>query len=262
MKRIILLACIVLNGVIASAQAPNITSEPVDASVCAGIDTSFVVAATGTALSYQWQVNMGGFFLNLSDDGFHSGANNDTLTISAADFILDGLQYRCIVSGSVAPNDTSATVTLSVSNPPSITSQPNFAVICDGGNAAFSISATGATAYQWQESADGMVWANLANGGVYSNVTTTTLDLTAAGAALNGFYYRCIASNTCGADTGAAAQLFVDQAVASTVSIAAIPDDTVCGSTATILASLGNPAAQNAFLWQVNGAFEIGRAHV
>ena len=86
MKKLLAAACLTLASLFSFAQAPNITAEPVDAEACAGADTSFIVTATGTSLTYQWQVNMGGFFLNLSDDGFHSGATNDTLNLTGLDF--------------------------------------------------------------------------------------------------------------------------------------------------------------------------------
>jgi hypothetical protein len=56
-----------------------------------------------------------------------------------------------------------------------ITSQPNDAITCSGGNTSFSIVATGnITGYQWQVNT-GSGFANISNNAVYSNVTTPTL---------------------------------------------------------------------------------------
>ena len=215
MKQLLAAACLCMASLYSFAQAPNITAEPVDAEACAGSDTSFVVTATGTGLTYQWQVNMGGFFLNLSDDGFHTGSNNDTLQLTGINGILDGLQYRCVVSGSVSPNDTSATVTLTVGEAPNVISQPNFQVICDGGNANFTVSASGAgVTYQWQESTDdGTSYSNVVNGGIYSNATTASLDLTGATGTQDGYLYRCVVTNACGTDSSDAGALLVDVAL-------------------------------------------------
>jgi hypothetical protein len=78
---------------------------------------------------------------------------------------------------------------------PVITNQPKDSSICAGNNAAFSIVATNATSYQWQENT-GSGWNNINNGGVYSNSTTPILTLTNVPASMNGYQYRCIATGT------------------------------------------------------------------
>ena len=53
--------------------------------------------------------------------------------------------------------------------------------------------------YQWQLSTDnGTAWNNIINGGVYSNATTATLNLTGVTLVMNNYQYRCIVtSSTC-----------------------------------------------------------------
>lgn len=75
---------------------------------------------------------------------------------------------------------------------PSITAQPPSRTICNNSNTTFSVSATGATAYQWQVNS-GAGFSNISNGGVYSNATTNTLSITGAVSAMSGYMYRCIA---------------------------------------------------------------------
>ncbi len=75
---------------------------------------------------------------------------------------------------------------------PSITAQPPSRTICNNSNTTFSVSATGATAYQWQVNS-GAGFSNITNGGVYSNATTNTLSITGAVSAMSGYMYRCIA---------------------------------------------------------------------
>ena len=80
----------------------NITSHPQSVTVEAGTATSFSVTATGTSLSYQWQV------MTPSDSVFTdiSGKTTTTLALAAGDVTTDadGNRYRCKIS------DTTSTV--------------------------------------------------------------------------------------------------------------------------------------------------------
>ena len=77
---------------------------------------------------------------------------------------------------------------------PVITGNPSNRSICNGGTTTFSATARYATSYQWQENS-GSGFTDLADGGVYSGVNTTTLTITGATAAINGYQYRCRAIN-------------------------------------------------------------------
>jgi hypothetical protein len=169
---------------------PSITSQPSASAICPGGNTSFGVAATGTGpLSYQWRENG----VNLSNGGVYSGVTTATLTLTGAGSGLNGKNYSCVVSGVCSPSATSNNALLTVNTAPSITSQPSAVSICAGGNATFSVTATGTgLTYQWRENG-----VNLSNGGVYSGVTTSTLTLTGAGGGLNGKNYDCVISGTC-----------------------------------------------------------------
>ena len=74
-----------------------------------------------------------------------------------------------------------------------ITQQPaSPPIICPGtATVHFTVAVSGGTSYQWQEY-NGTSWANISNGGVYSNATTPTLTLTNPTYALNGYKYRCM----------------------------------------------------------------------
>jgi hypothetical protein len=83
------------------------------------------------------------------------------------------------------------------------------------GNASFGVSLaipTGAT-YQWQVSTNnGSSWTNLSNGGFYTGVTDSILQITNPTYSMNDFLYRCLATNFCGAiNSGNGARLNVIQ---------------------------------------------------
>lgn len=78
--------------------------------------------------------------------------------------------------------------------PPTITTQPQTQNVCAGDGATFSITATGASAYQWQVNTNtGSGFVNLSNDGMYSGVATTTLTITEVTSAMDGYLYRCVA---------------------------------------------------------------------
>ena len=88
------------------------------------------------------------------------------------------------------------------------------AATMSGGTAAATFSVTAnselaGTTYRWQESADGTTFADLADAGAYSGTATATLTVTPASTALNGYYYRCNATNSQGTTASAYAQLTV-----------------------------------------------------
>ncbi|MBN8672284.1 MAG: immunoglobulin domain-containing protein, partial [Chitinophagales bacterium] len=233
----------------ATAAAPTITSNPSSASVCSGGNTSFTVAANNTPTSYQWQVNTGSGYSNISNGGVYSGATSATLSITGATAGMNGYLYRATATNGTGTSSPSSGATLTVNSAPSITTNPNNASACAGGNTSFTAAASGSpTSYQWQVD-NGSGFTNLTNGGVYSNVTTATLNITGVTAGMAGYLYRATATNSCG--TSAAS-------TAATLSIGAVPaistdptNKTVCvGSNTTFTVAASN--TPTSYQWQVN----------
>ena len=195
----------------------SISTQPLNATLCAGQNTSFTVAATGTSPTYQWQesTNGGGTWNNISNGGIYGGATSTTLTLTGVTAGMNNNQYRCVVSGAAGcgPANSSAAI-LTVNTAPAITTQPANTTICATQNTTFSVVASGTgISYQWQESINGCAgpWNNIANGGVYSGATTSSLTLTAAPVSMNGYAYRCVITGTCApAATSSCAQLTVN----------------------------------------------------
>lgn len=106
-----------LTGGTSEEEAPAITSHPQNEAVKTGEQAVFTVGATGTNLTYQWQVdrNDGNGFANID------GANSASYTTDVADMSYNGFRYRCVVSNSV-DSVTSDSATLTVTDeltPPS-----------------------------------------------------------------------------------------------------------------------------------------------
>ena len=83
---------------------------------------------------------------------------------------------------------------------PICSTQPVNMTLLAGNAAVFASVFTAETAitYQWQKSLNaGTTWTNLTNAGVYSTVTTNTLNISSV-TGLNGTYFRCLATNATG----------------------------------------------------------------
>ena len=85
------------------------------------------------------------------------------------------------VDGYTTPNDGDSNGTFDFQqNDIVINTQPLNQAVCEGDNVSFSASVSGSgLTYQWQLSTGGP-FADISNGGVYSNVTTNTLNITGA----------------------------------------------------------------------------------
>ena len=90
--------------------APAISGQPKAVTVVAGEKAVFEVTATGTDLTYQWQIdrNDGKGFVDIN------GADSATYTSGVTDLDCNGFQYRCVISNA-AGSVTTAVVTLTVS---------------------------------------------------------------------------------------------------------------------------------------------------
>jgi hypothetical protein len=221
----------------------TVTTQPASQAVCEGSSVSFTAGASGSGLTYQWQVstNGGGTFTNIS------GAANPVYNITGVSVALNNNQYRCIISNGVCPvPGTSNAATLTVNTLPSIANQPQNATLCAGGNNTFSVSATGTgISYQWQLSTDG--------GTTYNNITgAVSASYTVSGAtiAMNGYRYRCVVSGTCSpAATSAVAIL----AVVAPVTVNAQPASReVCSGANTTFTAGGASTQAINYQWQVS----------
>ncbi len=124
---------------LSSCNPPSITMQPINSSVCIGSNAVFTITATGTDLTYQWQVNQGLGFINLSNNFQYSGVTSNTLNITAPAIIFNGYQYRCAAVGACPIVSMSNAATLTVKPSPTVT--VNSATICSGQTAILTASA-------------------------------------------------------------------------------------------------------------------------
>ncbi len=167
--------------------APSISGQPQNVTTNEGQNATFTVTASGTApLGYQWRFNTADI----------AGATNSGYTRSNAQF-ADAGSYTVVVTNSVG-SVTSAVATLTVlSNPPSITAQPQNQSVSLGSNATFTVTASGTAPlnYQWRFNG-----ANL-SGATGTSYTRTNAQLADVGS------YSVVVTNVVGSVTSAVATL-------------------------------------------------------
>ncbi|MEZ5016505.1 MAG: T9SS type A sorting domain-containing protein [Flavipsychrobacter sp.] len=212
-------------------ELPSIAIQPIDKTICFGASTTFDIIGSGAGITYQWQesTNGGATFSNLANGGVYSGVTSQNLVLTTPPVSMNNNQYRCIVSGTCPPAVTSVARTLTVNALPAVTIHPSNSSVCPGSNTSFSVTATGAgLMYQWQHSIDGgATFTNINNGGIYSNATTATLNITGAPASIHNNQYRCVVSGTCPPSVNSNA---------ATVTVLTVPSVTDNGVNKTICA--------------------------
>ena len=107
--------CLSLFAAKANAQAPVVTTDPANSTICAHDTTYFHVVATGaTPLSFMWQYSddAGTSWDTVFNGAAYFWATNDTLAVIPS-VAKNGYWYRAIVSNGTG-KDTSAAAMLTV----------------------------------------------------------------------------------------------------------------------------------------------------
>jgi len=165
----------------------KITEQPTNKEICQSSNTLFSITAKNTT-EYQWQVNEGSNFIDLTDNSMYSGVSTETLQISNATYEMNNYNYRCILSNPGGSKYSDTTV-LTVNPLTEIISQPESETTCVGtDDLIMEIEAIGANiTYQWYK-----------NGSIIPGETNSTYIITRT--TLNSGTYTCTVSSDCGSD--------------------------------------------------------------
>ncbi len=177
-----------------SATAPAFTTQPTSQTVTAGANVTFAVAAIGSPTpTLQWQKNTVAI----------AGQTGATLSLSNVQ-AADTASYRCVATNSAGPaTSNAATLTVNAAAvAPAFSTQPAAQTALPGANVTFTVAATGSPTptLQWQK-----------NGAPIAGQTGTSLTLNPVTAA-DVASYTCVATNTTGSITSAAAALTLNAA--------------------------------------------------
>ena len=78
--------------------APSIVVSPVSQYICLGDNAIFSVTSGYSNSTYQWQIDNGGTWVDLTNTGIYSGVTSSNLTLTNPPISLDTKGYRVIVS--------------------------------------------------------------------------------------------------------------------------------------------------------------------
>jgi hypothetical protein len=100
----------------------SVTTQPVSKTTVQAGSAIFSVSVSsisGVAATYQWQMNTGSGFTNITNGGSFAGANSSTVTISNVPLSLNNATFRCVAdNGTCSAVSNAATLTVIASTPP------------------------------------------------------------------------------------------------------------------------------------------------
>lgn len=234
-----------------SCISPSITSQPTSITTTTAGTVTYTIATTGTTLIYQWQVNSGSGFSNISNGGVYSGATTPSLTLTNPTISMNTYSYQCVVTNTCG-TATSSTATLSIITCSTPTISPSTQTVCINNVAVITASVSEAvSSYQWQMSSNNSTWSNVANGtpsGVsYSGATSGSLSVTST-SAVALYYYRCLIVGTAGCTftTSASSINIVSTGITTN------PYDVYITTTQTATFAAVASGSPTSYQWQVN----------
>ncbi len=232
---------------------PAVTANPPNRNICEDGSTTFSITATGSGLSYRWQIDAdgpgaGGFVdipAGVGGDPY-TGETSTTLTVDLSGLglgsTLNNARYRARVTGTCGTVDSNFGI-LTVNLKPDITVQPVDRTICVNATTTFEVTAIGQATlqYTWQvDDGGGGGFVNVVNGGPYSGQGTSvlTVNTTGLGSSMDGNAYRVIVG-TSGAQCGA----FTDQSPSVQLNVDGPTTTITTGTTVDVCADANLPLA-------------------
>jgi len=227
-------------GTLIVGNPSSITDQPDNITVCEGLTANFSATATGSSLTYQWQVSTDGG-TTWTDV---AGATSSDLSLSGVTPAMSGYQYRLQVFSCTPTPIITTEAVLTVNTNAAISAQPNAVTLCSGNESSFSVTASGTgIGYQWQYAAT--------CGGTFTNIAgATSADYTISNTQVaNGGAYQVVITGTCNTITSSCVDLVVNTPVAVSVQPA---DASVCLPTTTTSLSITASGTAVTYQWQVS----------
>jgi len=159
-----------------------------------------------------------GFQVEISTDNqnFTTAATTPAGSAHASLSVSPGTTYyvRVRTTSSAGLSGVRGVAVATTPIPAAITAQPASRTVRAGQAASFTVAADGSPtpALAWQRKPLGGSFVNLGDGGAYAGTTTATLTIAGTTTAMSGDQFRCLATNSAGSATSAAATLTVQVA--------------------------------------------------
>jgi len=222
-----------------------VTQQPLSVTLCNTGNTSFSITSTNV-ISFQWQVNTGNGWSNLTDNTIYSGSNTNLLSLTGVSAGMNNYSYRCSVTNSCGTIfSTAALLTVATPANPSITISSPTNNICAGASVTFlatSLNAGALPVYQWKK--NGLPVgpnANAYTDNGLNNGDIITCDLTTNAS--------CVITNTATSNT---ITVTVTANVQPSVTIAASTNNICFGTPVTFTSSVTNGGPTQDYTWFKN----------
>jgi hypothetical protein len=208
----------------------NQAAEYTTTAICANSGSTLLSNISGTI--YQWQLNTGTGFNNISDNSNYSGTNTNSLLLINIPLAWNNYQYRCRVDGNYS---IIFLVNVNPSFIPVVSINTPSNSICSGTTVTFTATPQNGgntPSYQWQ--------INSVNAGTNSaTFVTSTLN--------NGDQVKAILTSSLSCASPASVSSNI---IAITVDLLATPSITIAGNTMTVV----NPDVAATYTWEMQGA--------
>ena len=179
----------------------TIISQSYNISSCPGKNVNFVIQAEGLNTIYQWMLNTGSGYVNLTDNATYQGSLRDTLKITNASTNMNGYLYRCLIKGNCTLNDSTVSIPAALIIAPAteITAQPTTVSVCYDESLILSTSAKGtALSYHWQVD-EGTGFLDISDNSIYIGSQSPSLTIDSVKKSMINYRYQCAITNTvCG----------------------------------------------------------------
>jgi hypothetical protein len=230
---------------------PAISLPSSSYSVCESGTVSLTLSATGTGITYQWEVNGGSGYQNVSGANYRDFQTN-TMTIVGAPASFNNNSYRAVVTGNCGTSSTTAIV-LTVNSNPSIVTQPTNQNICIPSAATFSLTAAGySLTYAWENSINGNTYTPVIDGAggiTYTGANTNSLGISPA-PSINQYRYRVKVTGGCGNPVYSDAKILTVNSLPN-ITVQPVVNTQICVFGAGTI-SLTDAGLGNTYQWQVS----------
>lgn len=179
-----------------------VSQQPINSSVQVGDKAFFNIYSIDQSAQYQWQINIGSGFIDLTSAGQFKGAKNDTLEINNVSIFNNNSFFRCKVSSSKnGCSDTTSAGQLIVSCAKLVQTQPSSIIVPRGSDGNLIVtSKTTSTKYQWQINL-GLGFNDVSNSGQFSGATTNSLTIKSVTLSNDNQLFRCLLQDSICLDT-------------------------------------------------------------
>ncbi|MCB0698049.1 MAG: T9SS type A sorting domain-containing protein, partial [Chitinophagaceae bacterium] len=223
-----------------------ITSSPNPVTICENQQAKFNASATDVS-TYQWQVDEGSGFADISNGANYEGVTTNSLTVKNTPFSFNGNKYRCLAMKSTCI-DTSLDAQLTVNGLVHLDPLPVKDTTCVHASKDLEVKGTGSlVSYKWQVYVNGG-FIDVPNQYPYVQ-SGNKLTISDVLDTLDGSQFRCVVTGIC--DVGTSTNLTLT--VNSIPTVAIPPKDVQAKQGENIVFSVQASGKYATYRWQVAG---------